>query len=175
MSTAASPSPAPAPTTGTQLEFARAQGWSKSYISKLKAEGRLVFASEGVLDFAATLARIKATTGADKRAAPAVMGAAFGDAKDRNEHYTAELARLKFEREIGAVWDAEDVRQQVARIAAELCAALDQLPDRLAPTLAALAGDETRIRAELRESVYHLRTDLAAGMASVGQEAKAAP
>lgn len=168
MSTAAPP-PSPA-ATGTQAEFARAQGWSRGYVSKLKGEGRLVFATDGVLDFAATLARIKATTGVDSRAAPAVMGAAFGDAKDRNEHYTAELTRLKFEREIGAVWSAEDVRQQLARVLAELCAGLDQLPDRLAPLLAALAGDEQRIRAELRDTIHHLRADLAAGMATVGQD-----
>lgn len=160
----------PTPATGSQADFARAQGWSKGYVSKLKGEGRLVFAADGVVDFPATLARIKATTAADSRAAPAVMGAAYGDAKDRQQHYDAELARLKFEREIGAVWAADDVRQQLARVVAELCAGLDQLPDRLAPTLAALAGDEARIRAELRDTLHHLRADLAAGMATVGQD-----
>lgn len=45
----------------SQAEFARRQGWAKSYVTKLKREGRLVFASDGGVDEAASRARIAAT------------------------------------------------------------------------------------------------------------------
>lgn len=49
-------------TTGiSQAEFARRQGWAKSYVTKLKREGRLVFAADGGVDEAASRARIDAT------------------------------------------------------------------------------------------------------------------
>lgn len=44
-----------------QAEFARRQGWAKSYVTKLKREGRLVFAADGGVDEAASRARIAAT------------------------------------------------------------------------------------------------------------------
>ena len=47
-------------TVGTQAEFARAQGWAKSYVSALKRDARLVFTADGRVDYAASLDRIKA-------------------------------------------------------------------------------------------------------------------
>lgn len=147
----------------SQADFARQQGWSKSYVSKLKGEGRLVLTAAGSVDAAASLARIKATTAAHGRADPAVVGPQYLDAKDRNEHYQAELARLKFEREIGALRDAADVAAVVADVATTLRSRLESWPDRLAPQLAALAGDESRIRAELADHIHGALAELARG------------
>ena len=78
-------------TTGPQSAFAAAQGWSRSYVSKLKDQDRLVFTADGLVDFAASLERIKATSGAPERAAPAVQGPDYADAQDRERFYSAEL------------------------------------------------------------------------------------
>lgn len=44
----------------TQIEFARQQGWSRSYVTQLKAAGRLVMA-DGMVDVEASLALIDRT------------------------------------------------------------------------------------------------------------------
>ena len=63
-----------------QAEFARRQGWVKSYVTKLKREGRLVFASDGGVDEAASRARIAATAAHTRPdvAARAAAGRAAG-------------------------------------------------------------------------------------------------
>lgn len=149
-------------------DFARRQGWSKSYVSKLRAEGRLVFNDGGLVNVPASLRRIKDTTRADTRAAAAVMGAEFGDAKDRNEHYIAELNRLKLEREVGSLLDAADVLSVVGDAAATLRARLEPLPYRLASQLAALpAGDEAGMRELLSSAIHDVLEDLARRFATL--------
>ena len=76
-------------TTGSQADFARAQGWEKSYVTKLKKEGRLAFTSDGLVDFEASLQRIKGSSGAPERAAPAVQGKTYSDSQDRERFYSA--------------------------------------------------------------------------------------
>ena len=78
--------------TGSQADFARAQGWEKSYVTKLKKEGRLAFTADGLVDFDASLERIKGSSGAPERAAPAVQGRAYSDSQDRARFYSAETA-----------------------------------------------------------------------------------
>jgi hypothetical protein len=154
---------AAAPLACTQAEFARQQGWAKSYVTKLKGEDRLVFTPEGLVDVAQSIARIKASTGADARASTAVMGEHYADAKDRNEHYTAELARLKFEEQIGALRSTAEVAAVVADVITRLRGQLEAWPDRLAPELAALGGDEGRVRAALADHIHSALTELAHG------------
>lgn len=162
MADAASAITVVAPAHCSQAEFARRQGWSKSYVSKLKAEGRLVITDDGLVDVVASLQRIKATTRADTRADPAVMGQEFGDAKDRNEHYIAELNRIKLQREVGSLLDAAEVIGVVGDAAATLRARLEPLPYRLAPQLAALPhGDEAGMRELLSEAIHDALEELA--------------
>lgn len=144
---------------GTQTEFARAQGWSKSYITKLKQDGRLVMTDDGLVDFAASLARIQATTGAPERAsAPAVSHSVRSD-RDRQAFYDAEKSRLDLEERVGRLLAADQVLSAVADAAVTLREALSTWPYRLTPQLAAAGGDEARIRACLAENV---EADLAA-------------
>jgi hypothetical protein len=130
---------------GTQAEFAAANGWGRPYVSKLKAEGRLVFNASGLVDFAASLARIKATSGAPERAAPEVQGAVYASAQDRERHYSAELKRLEWERETRRVLLADEVYSVVADAGAMLRAGIESWRDRLPPQLAAIGADEARI------------------------------
>ena len=97
-----------AATAGTQTEFARAQGWSKGYVSKLASQGRLAYTAQGLVDFAASLGRIKATSGAAERAAAPVQGPAYADSQDRERFYSAELKRLELERQTGRLRAADD-------------------------------------------------------------------
>lgn len=60
----------------TQIEFARQQGWSRSYVTQLKAAGRLVMA-DGMVDVEASLALI------DRTADPARDQVAGRHAKNR--------------------------------------------------------------------------------------------
>lgn len=107
-----------------QAEFARRQGWAKSYVTKLKREGRLVFAADGGVDEAASRARIAATaahtrpdvaaraaagrapgaglpfTGADQAVNDAADAAATGDtpadtAASAHESESVRLRRLR--------------------------------------------------------------------------------
>lgn len=134
---------------GSLGEFAAEQGWVKSYVSKLKAAGRLVFDAAGRVDFAASLARIKATTGAPERAAPQVQGIDYAGAQERERHYSAELKRLELERETRKVLPADDVFSATADAAAIVRSGVEAWRDRLPSQLAAIGGDEPRIAALL--------------------------
>ena len=140
---------ATAQATGSQADFAAANGWSKSYVTKLKNESRLVFTPAGLVDFAASLARIKATTGAPERAAPAVQGEAFASAQDRERFYSAELKRLEWERETRKVLPADEVDATIDDAAATIRSTVEGWRERLPAQLAACGADEQRIGALL--------------------------
>ena len=162
------------PAFGTQSEFAAAQGWGKPYVSKLKAEGRLVFRADGLVDFAASLERIKATSGAPERAAPEVQGPAYAGAQDRERHYSAELKRLEWERETRRVLLADEVYSAVRDAGAMLRAGIEAWRDRLPPQLAAIGADEGRIASLLAaecEQLLQRLSDRFAGMSHKDQEA----
>lgn len=159
---------------GTQSEFAAAQGWGKPYVSKLKSEGRLVFNAAGLVDFAASLARIKATSGAPERAAPEVQGPAYAAAQDRERHYSAELKRLEWERETRRVLLADDVYGAVRDAGAMLRAGIEAWRDRLPPQLAAIGSDEGRIASLLVAECEQLLQRLADRFAAMANDQDAA-
>ncbi len=148
-------------THGTQADFARAQGWAKSYVSKLKADGRLVIDAAGQVDFAASLARIKATSGAPERAAPPVQGPDYAGAQDRERFYSAELKRLDLERATREVLRADEVFAATDDAAVLVRSTVEGWRDRLPAQLAAIGGDEQRIAALLAGECEALLTRLA--------------
>lgn len=131
----------------TQAEFARAQGWAKSYITKLKAEGRLVLADDGSVLSAESLERIRSSTNAPARASSPAVTANFTTSQARERHYAAELKRLEFERETGAVRPAADLHSSLRDAGTAIRVAVEAFRDRLPGKLAPLAGDENRIAA----------------------------
>ena len=160
---------ATAQAVGTQAEFAAANGWSKSYVSKLKVEGRLVFTAAGLVDFAASLARIKATSGATERAAPPVQGKAYSDAQDRERFYSAELKRLELERETRKLLPAAEVDAVVDDAAAIMRSTVEGWRDRMPAQLAACGADEQRIAACLAvecDALLRRMSDKFAGLAA---------
>jgi hypothetical protein len=146
---------------GSQAEFARVNGWGKSYVTKLKTEDRLVFTADGQVDFAASLARIKASTNAPERAAPPVQGSVYADAQDRERYYTAELKRLELEKATREVLKADEVYSAAADAAAIVRTGVEAWRDRLPPQLAAIGGDEPRIAALLASECESLLERLA--------------
>lgn len=147
----------------TRSEFAAHIGCAKSYITKLGVQGRLVM-GEGAnaerIDVTATKALLAQTTGAPERANEAAQTPVFSDAKDQREHYQAQMARLDYEERCGKLMSADDVRSTVAGAAAGLRARLEQLPDSLAPQLAA-TSDENRVRALLAGEIEAALSELA--------------
>lgn len=147
----------------SRSEFAAHIGCAKSYITKLGVQGRLVMGqgdNAERIDVAATKALLAQTTGAPERANDGAVTPVFADAKDQREHYQAEMARLDYEERCRSLMIADDVRSVVAGAGASLRARLEQLPDTLAPQLAATA-DENRIRAVLAGEIEAALAELA--------------
>lgn len=155
-----SQAPAATPAACNQAEFGRLNGWGKSYVTKLKLEGRLVFTADGLVDVAASLAKIQEGTGAPERAsAPAVSPSTRSD-RDRQAFYDAEKSRLDLEERVGRLLDRDQVLSSMADAAVTLRTSLETWPDRLAPQIAALGGDEARIRAYLADHVETALTEI---------------
>lgn len=149
------PAPQP-PVACNQVDFGRLHGWGKSYVTALKKDGRLVFNDEGLVLVQASLDRIKGSSGAPERAAPAVQGKVYSEAQDRERHYSAELKRLEYERETLKVRSAEEVASVVSDAGALIRTTIEGWRDRMPPQLAALGADEQRIHAFLGEECQHL-------------------
>jgi hypothetical protein len=155
----------------SRAEFARRQGWSKSYITKLADQGRLVLTDDGSqVVIEASLQRIAATTRAPERADAKVVPPAFTTARERKEWYDAEGARLDLEERVGLLLERGDVLSVVAEAATVIRTRLEALPDRLAPQLAALAGNEQRIRLTLAEQIEHVLAEMARRFAALEQQ-----
>lgn len=163
--------PAPVRKACTQAEFARQQGWGKSYVSKLKAEGRLVITADELVDIEASLALIRATTAAPERASAPAQGIHFADAAEREKFYASELKRLDYEAQIGLTAEMAQVRAVCADLGTRLRGALEAWPERLSPMLAAAGGDEERIAAILAEEVELRLSEISRGFSALASAA----
>lgn len=150
----------------SQAEFARLIGVGRSYVTALKTAGRLVLDHEGKVMVEESKAAIAQSSGAPERAA--VVQPAFSDARDKKEHYAAELARLDYEERCGKLIVAADVIAAVADSAVTLRTRLESFPDQLAPQLAAMA-DEQQVRAMLAEQIEILLGELSGKFAEIGK------
>lgn len=167
-------------TACTQTEFAKLVGKDRSYVTRLKHAGRLVLTADGLVDVdkSRTLiantsnpsyAHIVAARGSAVQVAPVVNGPGdvgdesvdnYQSAKATNEKYKALTAKLEYEKAAGKLVDTSEAALFAADLAASFRAALEVLPDRLAPELVAV-NDMESVRAVLIESFEHVLTDLA--------------
>jgi hypothetical protein len=173
--------------TMNQAQYATHRGVAKSYITKLKAEGRLVFTPAGLIDVAASDALIAQTaepnrTDAVERhaaarnaktapAAPAApaeppqksteeeVGKTFHASKAVKEKYLALAARRDYEKSIGLLIDAHDAYYHMASVMTTCRATLERLPSQLAPELAGIT-DEGRVRQILSQYIQHALENL---------------
>ena len=160
-------------------EFARLQGWRPSYVTKLKQAGRLVLNDNGRVNVEASRARIAATADPnrdDVRARHAAgradggersdpqqdrAGQSFATSRAVKERYLALTAKLEYEQRAGKLVEVEAVQRAGAEAGGVLRAALENLPDQLAPILAEGDPDrESRIYAQLREHVERLLEEI---------------
>lgn len=154
--------------------FAEAQGWAKSYVTKLAQEGRLVLTDDGRVLVAESLQRIAQTTGAPERASDQVVSTQYRGDRDRREFYDAENARLDLEERLGKLLDVAEVNAAIAAAGTMFRQRLEGLPHRLAPQIAAMAGNEARIRTLLADEVELLLTDVSRRMSQACAAAGAA-
>lgn len=156
----------------TQTQFAGHLGMAKSYVTKLKQEGRLVMV-EGKVDVEASMARIEATRDPNRddvvsrhqqareaKEAPqrADSGASdgiaanFATARAIKMSFDAKTAKLEYETASGKLVETEEVRAVAANAGTILRSHLERIPDQLAPELS-VESNEDRIHALLAESI----------------------
>lgn len=168
----------------TRAEFARSQGWSRSYVTRLDKDGRLVLDQTGKRVLVAeTLARIEETADpskvgvaarhatarhatptkeAEEPATPATRaGSAYQAARALRERFEALRAKLEYERLAGRSCDITDVQRAGAFAGAQLRSTLEALPVRLAHELASIS-DPDRIEALLTECFEQVLRDISA-------------
>ncbi len=152
----------------SQAEFAKNNGWSRSYVSQLKAAGRLVLTESGDVDAAASLQRIKATADPNRddvvvRNVSAREHAPSAQADERvtggyqaaraiKEHYLARQHKLDYERSAALVVEKSEALAVIGDVAVTLRQALENMPHMVAPLL--VAKDQEAIRATLKEEIY---------------------
>lgn len=180
-------------------EFARLQGWSPSYVTKLKEAGRLVLTADGQrVRVAESLTRIKDTEDPNRddvrarhaRARTAAGGAplgetglpptadpqnpagqSFANARAVKERFLALLAKLEYERATGKVVETADVHAAGTEAGTVLRAGIESLPDLVAPLLA--EGDpvlEERIHARLSEHINLALTEISDKLKSLSEQ-----
>ena len=156
-------------TAVTQAEFARMQGWRKSYVTKLKQEGRLVLDDAGRVLVKESLARIEATRDPNRddvarrhaerreaaaQVAPTAMddraASTYQQSRAVKERYLALQAKAEYEQRIGKLCDADTVRMAGAELGTLLRSSLENLQDMLSAELAP-ESDPNRIHAMLGE------------------------
>ncbi len=149
----------------SQIQFAHLIGCSRSWVTQLKKDGRLVLTADGKVDADASRARIAATGGdrldvAERHAAgrghvaaPAELpearresrggsaaddkvGSSYQAARAVKEKYAALSAKAEYEKQIGNLIPKEDVDAALRFIGGAVRAAFDVFPDQNAPLVA---------------------------------------
>lgn len=104
-----------------------------------------------------------ATAAADK------IGNSYQAARAVKERYLAMSAKRDYEISIGNLLPAGDVRHAIAAAVTTLRTDLENLPDSLAPGLAA-ETDEARVRLLLADEIEHILGNLAARFEKIAKE-----
>lgn len=169
-----------------QSEFARRQGWSPSYVTELKKADRLVMSEDGRVNVEASIAKIKETEDPnreDVRARhaktrdgqqpdpekPDIAAESYSRSRAVKERFLALTAKLEYEQKSGALLKAEEVRSAAAEIGSILRSNLENLPDLIAPALAA-ETDENRVHALLIEHIENTLQQIAARLSGIGNQ-----
>jgi len=138
----------------SQSEFARRNGWSRQYVSKLVHQGRITLENGKVNETAAQQAlkadgepsTVLRLTTPEKPTQPPVTAPAptegrspvdYLTARTMREAYRAKMARMEYEQKQGKLTDAGQVREEAFQAGRIVRDAILGLPDRLADILAA--------------------------------------
>ncbi len=155
-----------------QAEFARMQGWDRSYVTELKKAGRLVMSKDGKLVIAdASLVRIKETEDPARQDVKerhesersvqekSPTRNSYNEARTRREQAEADQAEMSAAKMRGTLVNAEEARLFGADVGATFRSSLESLSDRLPHELIALKTVD-EIRAALVENFEELLSDL---------------
>jgi hypothetical protein len=187
-------------TTETLSAFARRLSVRPSYVTKLRQNDRLVMTPDNKVEVERSLARIEATRDPnrdDVRArharergrkkepglgdtvpvpSPEVaqISESYTRARSVKERYLALQAKLDYDRAIGLVVDTAVVQAAGMEVGTALRAALENLPDQLAPLVAPVA-DEDRCRRILQDHLEAILKETAARIERMGQQLATPP
>lgn len=170
----------------SKSQFATQQGWSPSYVTKLKDQDRLVLAPDGkMVDVAATLLRLKRTSAPEKEAvrqhhaagrterhvgvhtkpdAPDDDGSGgsadpkYWNNKARREGALAELAELELSKKRGELVDRARVESVSFSVGRMVRDSVFGLLPQLAPELASMT-DAFAIEIKLRDALRQVFAD----------------
>lgn len=157
---------------GNQVEFGRFMGRSSMRVTEWKREDRLVFREDGKVDFAASKAKIEATSTAPER-----LGAHHPDrAGTRIQKDRLEIARMQLDLDerAGLLTPTADVAAAASAAGAVIRSRAENMPYILSPQLAAaVGGDEERCRAILTAWVEQFLSECSTAMYCIAAGTKA--
>lgn len=166
----------------TQREYARQKGWNPGYVSKLIAKGVILVVddkrridseqADAAIDAARDpqkdyMREVNQRQRMDSGRSPAdgdnsshpSKNTTYHQAKAATQVFEARLKELEYKTRLGKVVSLDDVVRAGRDIGAAFAAALDRMPDRIAPALAA-ETDANRIYEILQEEMTSLRTEI---------------
>jgi len=184
----------------TQAEFARNNGWSRSYVTKLKHDGRLVMQQHGRRDCVLvkeSLELIAQTADANRddvkqrwqqhrddpeqKASQAAheqeeeqadkATMSYQVARALKETYAARQAKIEYEERIKLLVKAEDVRRAFTAQWTQLRISMDHARDQMAADLAA-ESDSNVIHAMLGEHFEQLQAEVCRGLSEWSDKEK---
>lgn len=97
----------------------------------------------------------------------------YRDARDRREHFQAEMARMAYEKECGRLMETSEVVNIASTAGTMLRTHLEQIPERLAPRLAG-ATDERLVVAILAEEIEAALAELSHQFSKLARDVEAA-
>ena len=166
----------------SQAEFARMQGWSRSHVTGLKKDGRLVTEEKGkrvLVLMDESLARIEATKDPNRDdvskrhaaerageveqqpAAPEDEAAtmSYQKARAKKEHYLAAQAETEFRKQIGELVDVAAVKKAGVDLGAYLRTSMENMVDQMSSELAVIS-DPALVHSTMSEHVEHVLGEL---------------
>lgn len=184
----------------TRSEYAKLKGVNKSTVTRWVSAGRLVIDADGFIDVDASEALLAQTESpylhhqARSASVAADKSASNFDATDENSALSqmmegadavamrlkramakereakAEHAAIELDKLTGALVERSDVDFLIADFGATLRGMVENMPDRLAPTLAAHAGNVNALHASLRGAMHDFLNDMSSHMQRRAQE-----
>jgi len=160
----------------TQAEFGRHMGYkSRSRVTQLKDDGRLVFNADGLIDVEASIIRIQETADpnrddvrsrheANREPAPQPemekagkgkegTSSLFQKARAEKEMYQALTAKADYEKMIGNLVSKDDMKAAVSDVVTTFRQGLENLPHRISAEL--VGKDINEIRITLKQAIQH--------------------
>lgn len=176
----------------TRNEFAEHMGVNKSTVSRWISSGRVQPSPTGKIDAAAAKRSLAATESPEPHHQARIAQIALEKSQEQNalpeegkdeinlrykramtkeREAKAELAAMERDREAGLLVERGEVDHALRDIGIVLRNALESMPDRIAPVLAAHNGDVNAIHASLGDTAHTLLIEISEHMRRKAQEA----